>query len=218
MIYQNAELHNVEQLKQHEDGSVSWVRVPGPVYENLERAGQGQSMAENCTGVELRFVMKGDRVKIRMSAEGSGRFHVYRGGIQGGWFDHETDKNIGPEPRDYIIERIPNADRVRQMSEAIGSPWDSEVIRVIFDLGFIRLYGIEGDICPPDAAQCPPRTLLCYGSSITHGSNAIDFSHTWSALLAQRLKMDLRNVGMAGACAMEPEFAEWLASEGEKGH
>ena len=30
--------------------------------------------------------------------------------------------------------------------------------------------------------------------------------------------MDARNLGMAGSCALEPEMAEYIASEGEKGN
>ena len=217
MIFQNAELHNVEKLIPTGDGGFTWLRIPEAVCNALERGEQGRNMAVNCTGVELRFVLKGDRAVLRMAAEGGGRFHVYRGGIQGAWMDHEVDKNIEATPRGYVIERAANAERLKRMDEAISSPWDSEVVRVIFDLGRIRLYGIEGDIRPPKPEECPPRTLLCYGSSITHGSNALDGSHSWAALLAHRLKMDLWNVAMAGSCAMEPEFTEWLAASGEQG-
>lgn len=74
-----------------------------------------------------------------------------------------------------------------------------------------------GEIEPPKKEQVPPKTLLAYGSSITHGSNALDQSHTWAALLARDLKMDLRNLGMEGSCAMEPERVDFLARMGEDG-
>ena len=217
MIFQNAELHNVEKLVPEADGGYSWVRIPDAVYNALECGEQGRNMAVNCTGVELRFVITGEQAVLRLSAPGGGRFHVYRGGIQGAWMDHEVDKNIGDVPHDFIIRRADNAERLRRIAAGIGSPWDSEVVRVIFDLGRIRIYGIGGDIRPPRPEECPERTLLCYGSSITHGSNALDNSHSWAALLAGRLNMDLWNVAMAGSCAMEPEFTEWLAAAGARG-
>ena len=217
MIFQGAELHNVEKLIRGEDGGYTWRRIPDDVYNALEAREQGQNMAVNCTGVELRFVLRGEQAVLRLAAEGGGRFHVYRGGLQGAWMDHEVDKNIGEAPRDYVIRRADNADRLARIAAETGSPWSSEVVRVIFDLGRIHLYGIEGDIRPPRPEECPPRTLLCYGSSITHGSNALDASHSWASLLAGRLKMDLWNVAMAGSCAMEPEFTEWLAAAGEQG-
>ena len=83
---------------------------------------------------------------------------------------------------------------------------------------YVTIHDIIGDIETPKANQCPKSTLLSYGSSITHGSNAIDTSHTWVSLLAHNLNMDARNLGMAGSCAMEPEMVDYIASQGEKGH
>ncbi len=217
MIYNNIEIYNIEELMQNTDGSVSWLRIPQNVFDVLENKEQGQNMARNSTGVELRFVLKGDKAVIRMSADFGGRFHVYRGGVQGGWYDHEGDKNIENAPKDFVIERSASPERVKIINDSSGYDWDSEVIRVIFDKGRIRLFDISGDIDPPRKEQYPEKTLLCYGSSITHGSNALDMSHSWAAVVARELNMDVRNLGMAGSCAMEPEFAEYIASEGEKG-
>ena len=216
MIYKNAEIHNIAELIHNPDGSVSWLRVPKNVYDALEVTEQGQRMAKNSTGVELRFVLKGDKAVIRMAADG-GRFHVYRGGVQGCWFDHETNKNLSDEPQDFVIERTEHPERLSAINNGSGYDWDSEVIRVIFDKGSVRIYDISGDIEPPRKEQCPSKTLLCYGSSITHGLNALDMSHSWVSVLAHNLNMDAWNLGMSGSCALEPEFAEYIASEGEKG-
>ena len=216
MIYKNAELHNVEELIYNDDGSISWIRVPGTVRNALE-SDQGKRMAINSTGVELRFVLKGDQAVIRMSTgEGDGIFHVYRGGIQGGWSDHEVHKQVNTKPEEYVIEKSANIDRLKVVTEKVGYPWEPEVVRIIFDRGYFKIFDISGDIEPPKREQCPEKTLLSYGSSITHGSNAIDASHTWVSLLAHNLKMDARNLGMAGSCAMEPEMVEYIAAEGEK--
>ena len=87
MLYKNAEIHNVEEMITNADGSVSFIRVPHTVYENLEMSG-GQRQAISSTGVEIRFVIKGDAAKIKMATDGDASstnvFHVYRGGIQGG--------------------------------------------------------------------------------------------------------------------------------------
>ena len=217
MIFKNVEIHNVEELINNEDGSISWLRVPSCVCENLDSI-QGKRVAGNSTGVELRFVLKGERAVIRMcTREGDGVFHVYRGGIQGGWEDHEVHKQVRTEVDDYVIEKSKNPERLKAMTQKSGYDWDSEVIRVIFDRGFFKIFDIEGDIEPPEKEQCPGKTVLAYGSSITHGSNSIDASHTWASILGHNLNMDVRNLGMAGSCAMEPEMVEYIASEGEKG-
>lgn len=214
MVYKNVEFHNVAELIENDDGSVSWKRMPSHVHAVQEIESQ---VAYNSTGVELRFVIKGESATIRMCTYGEGRFHVYRGGIQGGWEDHESHKNVGKEVDDFVINRSTNMDKLKIMTEKCGYDWDCEVVRVIFDKGRFKIFDILGDVEPPRKEQCPKRTLMAYGSSITHGSNAIDNSHTWVSVLAHNLNVDARNLGMAGSCAMEPAMIEYIASEGEKG-
>ena len=218
MIYKNAEFFNVAELEDNGDGSVSWKRVPSCVYDALESE-QGKNMAVNATGVEIRFVLKGEKATIKMAVKnGMGRFHVFRGGLQGSWFDVEVNKNVSEEIGEFVIEKNSDPERYKEISKRSGYDWDSDVIRVIFDMGNFKIFDIEGDICPPQKEQCPKKTLLSYGSSITHGSNSIDMSHSWVSVLAHNLNMDARNLGMAGSCAMEKEMAEYIASEGEKGN
>ena len=88
MIYKNIEIHNIAELTEHEDGSVSWKRVPDEVCKTLEGR-LADKVVRFATGVELRFVIRGENAVIRMSALGGDpksfyTFHVFRGGIQGG--------------------------------------------------------------------------------------------------------------------------------------
>ena len=221
MIFKNIEIHNIAELIHYEDGSISWKRVPSEVHAAMESK-LADNMVHNATGVELRFVIRGEEATIRMrtvsdSPESFNTFHVYRGGIQGGWADHEVPRRVSAEVEDFVIPRSTNMNKLKKMSEMIGHDWDPEVVRVIFDRGAFRIYDIIGDVTPPTPEQCPKKTYLAYGSSITHGSNAIDMSHAWVSLVAHNLNMDARNLGMAGSCMLEPEMAEYIASEGEKG-
>lgn len=221
MIYKNAQIHNIAEIIDNGDGSISWRRVPENVHKAMELK-EWSYMALNSTGVELRFVLKGESATIRMSAytddkNNSNVFHVYRGGIQGEWFDVEVHKCVTGEVEDFVIERSKNIPHLKIMTEKSGLDWDPEVIRVIFDRGRYKIFDIIGDIEPPKPEQCPKKTLLSYGSSITHGSNSIDMSHTWTSVLGHNLNMDVINLGMAGGCAMEPEMADYIAGLGEKG-
>ena len=63
MIYKNVEFFNVGELIENENGSVSWLRVPQKVYDGLDGE-QGKAMCKNSTGVELRFNMLSDSVKM----------------------------------------------------------------------------------------------------------------------------------------------------------
>ena len=107
MIWKNIEIFNAEELTHFADGSVSWVRIPRAASECMEKP-NGKAMAEGVTGVELRFVLKGDSAKIVMSSmedESSiNTFHIYRGGLQGGWTDHELNCYIPPQPKEFTFK------------------------------------------------------------------------------------------------------------------
>ena len=133
MIYKNVEIFNIEEIINNEDGSISWLRVPNKVFQNLESR-LGINMAKNSTGVEIRFVLKGEKAIIKMSTlGGQGKFHVYRGGIQGGWQDHESHKLVGENVEEFEILKSEKPERLKIMSKKLNSGWDSEVIRIIFD-------------------------------------------------------------------------------------
>lgn len=216
MIWKNIEIFNVGELYENEDGSTSWIRVPKSVYDKMDN---GVRTAKFSTGVELRFVLHSEKAIIKMSTlDGNGRFHVYRGGIQGGWEDHEVNKLVGSEIGEFEIKQTDNIPRVQLMNDKCNTGWDANVIRVIFDQGTYKLYDIIGDVEPPKKEQCPAKTLLCYGSSITHASNSIDMSHSWASWIGYQLGMDVRNLGMAGSCCIEPEMVEYIAHEGELGN
>lgn len=220
MIYQNLEIHNVEELIPHPDGGVTWLRVPQTVYNGLESDG-GRNMAKGSTGVELRFVLKGESARIRLrSLSGPSllaSYTLYHGGVQGGWQTHENNTLIPTAPVDLEIKPAIKRDLVRRMSESFDFGFDGEVTRVIFNRGAFHLMEVEGEIEPPRREQLPKKTLFAYGSSITHGSNAYCITDGWVSNVARSLGMDARNLGFAGSCRMEPAMIEYLASQGEAG-
>ncbi len=220
MIYKNIEIFNVAEIYDCPGGGISWMRVPKNVYETLECGDQARNMAKNSTGVELRFVIKsGDGVVIRMAklepSNTTNVFHVYRGGIQGTWEDCEVDKYVFDEPKDYFIKKSDNIETLKKMAAAYSDPWDPDVVRVIFDRGAYRILDVVGDVEPPKGNQLPANSILFYGSSITHGSNSIDMSHSWASIVGRNLRCDVINKGFAGSCAMEPEMIDYISKLGK---
>lgn len=218
MIWKNIEVHNIAEWVPTEAG-VTWRRVPRDVYSVMEKGGD---TAKNSTGVELRFVIRSEQeatVVLRsLGTEDSvPTLQVYRGGLQGGWADHEINRLVRLEPTRIRIARSPDIAHLRRCAAAAEDEWDPEVVRVIFDRGEYELLDVEGDVAPPRPEQVPRRVLLAYGSSITHGSNSICASGAWVSQVARRLGTDARNLGMAGSCAMEDAFARYLAEEGVRG-
>ncbi len=223
MIYKNIDVHNVAEIIETKDG-MSWKRFPKEVCAQLELDTE-QRWCTSATGVELRFVIKDESVTLRMACSEDDKnrqmldtFHVYRGGIQGGWEDHITNKYVSSEAADFVIKRSANMDTLKKMNAQAGYDWDPEVVRVIFNRGHYRIVDIVGDVEPPHSTQTPKKTLLTYGSSITHGDNSYNQSNAWASVLAHRMKMDLRNLGMAGTCAIEPAVIDYIAAEGERGN
>ncbi len=222
MIYKNIEFHNVEELIHNEDGSVTWLRVPSAVFSKMEMR-NADTAVHGAGGVELRFVIKGESATIKMrtyedNPSSYPHFHVFRGAVQGGWEDNEIHTTVTGEIQDFVIKKAENIERVNDMHKRIGYDWNGEVVRIIFNLGKFRIYDIIGDVEPPKPSQTPSKKMLCYGSSITNGSSALNSVHTWVSLLARNLNVDVYNKGMPGSCAMEPALAEFIASEGEKGN
>ncbi len=218
MVYQNIEFHNAAELIECEDGGVRWLRVPQRVFDAMETE-QGRNMCRNSTGVELRFVMKSDTVKLKikpLTDKGIVGITLFFGGLQGGW-DTYGEGGLFCGESEIVIKRPQNMEMMKRMSDDSGYGWDAEVVRVVINRGAFKLMGVEGEVCPPDEKQTPCKTMLVYGSSITHGSNSVAVSNTWASVLAHNLNADLINLGMAGSCRMEPEMIEYIASLGEKG-
>lgn len=222
MIYKNVEIFNIEELIELPDGSVTWRRVPKWAEDTLEKGDQSLRYSRGFTGVELRFVLKGESTTIRLAKvkdDGvDNSFCVYRGAFQGYYTDYAKTRTLNTmEPVDVVITRHTNPERQEKMKLLTDTGWDPEVVRVRFDRGLYKILDIIGDVEPPKKEQSPQKTLMTYGSSITVGMDAMTASTAWASILAQRLKWDLMNKGFAGSCMLEYDMAEYLAQLGERG-
>lgn len=213
-VYKNMEIHNAAALLPGKMGGVTWLRYPEAVCEGFEKEG-ARVQAGNASGVELRFLMLSERVTLRVRSEGDGRYHIYRGGLQGGWYDHET-KVTSSAGTEIVIERKEQP-HIERMHKDLSLPWRPELIRVIFDRGRFEILGVEGEVAPPAAGDTPEKTILFYGSSITHGSNSLSESNSWTSWVAHGLGMDKLNKGLAGSCYMEAGTVTYLGALGKAG-
>ena len=221
MIYKNMEIFNAAELIELEDGSVTWRRVPKWVEDTLERGDQSLRYSRMSTGVELRFVLKSDEVTIRLAKvkdDGvDNSICVFRGGFQGYYGDYAKHRVLTDmEPMDLVIKKHENPERQAKMNGLTKLGWDMDVIRVRFDRGLFRIVDVIGDIEPPTKEQCPKKTLMTYGSSITVGMDGMTAANAWASDLAYKLRWDLLNKGFAGSCLMEYDVAEYLAQLGEQ--
>lgn len=214
MIYKNIEIHNAAELIENTDGSVSFRRVPECVQNSMEI---NKDACECATGTELRFVIKSDFavIKLRTRKGGFGTVNVFRGDILSSW--DEFQKVITPNETEIVIKKHQTPKTLEKMSEQLKTAWSPDVVRVVFNHGYYEITDVTGDVEPPKKSQIPAKTLMAYGSSITHGSNSVISYMSWLSILSRKLGVDNINLGMAGSCAIEPEVINYIASEGEKG-
>ena len=210
MIFQNIDFHNVEQIVPYEDG---WKLHRAPESVRAACSDKLQGTSAYGTGVELRFCLLGDAAEIRLRtvpiAEGQMAF-VYYGSIQGGW---QQSSYIITERETVIrIPRPGNMAQLQRITASAGLPFSPEVVRLVLPYGNNIFLGASGEICPPKADMLPKKTLLSYGSSITHGSLALVAPYAYPFRLGQKLGMDSLNKGFAGTCLCEPAMAEWFVS------
>ena len=222
MIYKNAELYGVYELESRadKDGLVP-LRMPVNVRDTLE-TDMSELLSRASKTTEIRFVMIGDKVKIKLAKfqKGDKALHsvcVFYGGIQGAWYDHCVNRHLEKDVDEIVIEKPKNMETLKRMAKESNDPFSPEVVRVIFNGGYYTILDIEGDIRPPQKEKTPQKTLMTYGSSITQGSNSLDSAHSWASWVAHDLEMDLLNHAMAGSCAMEPALVDLIAGEGESG-
>lgn len=211
MVFQNIDFHNVAEVVPYEGGYRLW-RVPQDVRAQANEK-LNETTAAYSTGIELRFCMISESVTIRLRsvpiAEGQ-MAYVYFGSLQGGW--QQSSFIIRNDVTDITISKPGNLEQMQRITDYAHLPFSPEVVRLVLPYGNIIFHGIEGEVTPPTAEMLPKHTLLCYGSSITHGSLALASPYTYPFRIAQKLGFDYINAGFAGTALCDRAIAEWIVS------
>ena len=211
MIYQNAQLHNIAEVREISGTSaVRLQRVPEQVRVLLEEPARLKTL--NPGGAEIRFVLNSGKARITLSSdEEEGTATLFNG-----TFDQRVPVHTFSREPVTIEFGMPEGDtgaRFFSLPEEVGNSlrFNPKVCRLVLRHGNVLLHGIEGDIRPPERGELPGKTMLAYGTSITHGAAASAFHLTYVAQTAWRLGTDLLNFGVGGACRAEAAFADYLA-------
>ena len=210
MIHGNVELHNIEEVREAPGpGGVRLQRVPESVRACLNEGAQVRMLNPACA--EIRFVSEGPTASVTLSSEGKTEVVVFRGVFQTG--DRYT---VTQKPRTIKLTRDHPMDRLtpEQTPTMAFSP---DVWRLMMGSWNywdpVRFHGADGDeIRPPRPDEAPKLRYLAYGTSITHGSRAAGPHLTYVSQAAQRLGVDLINLGVGGSALCEPELADYIAA------
>lgn len=172
-------------------------------------------MLSPVANVELRFLLESDSAEITLSAgdDRGLKCFVYWSGMREREF-----YEIGTEPTTIKLEM---QDRYKRMDakHTKASGYTKNLVRLMF-AGFpdVQLFyhGITGGaISVPKTSDTPAKTLLTYGTSITHGARVSGSHLTYAYQAAHNLGMDLINLGSAGTAFCERAMTDHIASRGD---
>ncbi|MBI4978118.1 MAG: lysophospholipase [Spirochaetes bacterium] len=201
-MFDNLEFHNLVVEKREGFSGVFLPRYPDAVRATLSERGRFVSMES--TGGEIRFVTPAKNVRIYLSSlDNDSDVHVYRGDFHCG--THRVVKGA----TSVIHLEVP-ARFAEVKPEMLAGTFSPDVWRIRFNRFAALLHDVDAfgfEVRPPSQDEKPARTLLAYGSSITH-SNANGYPQH----AARLLKTDMLNKGLSGACHCEPQAASFIAS------
>jgi hypothetical protein len=184
MQYHDIELHNVAELI---EGSIRdlvgpdaqnlaggdpaparWVtRVPDALRRTLNPSARVKAL--EATGCELRFNQKSETARVVLaSLDVPSVAEVYFGSFLVSWHV------IGTQPAPIALPRPGGNPMLARLTREKELPFDAMLTRVHLPWRpAVKLIDVDGAFEPPRPGQTPRRTMLCYGSSITHGNCSV---------------------------------------------
>lgn len=169
----------------------------------------GADMSKQSSGCEIRFVKLEDgKIRINLYSENEDSYvYVYRGDrLEAG---HSINKNCSVIINDNLCNKIKNIDFFN------NDIFSKDVVRLVIQGGYVAVDSIETygrTIRPPRLEELPDRTMLAYGSSITHGARSGNTQLIYTHIAGQILKAQVLNKGLAGSCFCEKEIVDYFAS------
>lgn len=223
MIHHQMEFHNVAELETvpHAPG-LRLQRFPREIREKLGTAThqRGRFVAQASTGCEIRFVTTAAFIRIGLTATvEDGDVLVYNGD-----YFHSMHRLKTGVLQTLHLEKPSRFDAIHpsvlQQGRFAPHVWRIVISRnyypgLAFQVAYHHVETFGHAIRPPRPEELPARSLIAYGSSITHGSGATVQHQGYIQQAARRLGVDLHNKGIGGSCLCEPEMAEYLAEHGE---
>ena len=153
---------------------------------------------------------------VRGSAATELFFQINRGNIVGGWQECSV-AIVSGETRELVVNKHPNIEKLREITKSASFGFSPEVVRIVLNSSIMRFVGVDGDVVPPSKEDVPEKTYLSYGSSITHGSLALNIPSTFVSQIGEHFRCDVRNLGLAGNARLEKSVADEIAAMGERG-
>lgn len=208
MIHDNIEFFNCCEIKS--DGTILRFKedlILGLGYKEHQR---GRFYGYRSIGVELRFKTNAKFFDISLEAyKEDCRVYVFYGDYMDKSYTLEHGKVTTlhieiPEKMINNFHRLPKGG------------FANDLIRVIIGYpGYIKYKGINtfgNDILVPNEDDVPKKSLVIYGSSISHGSEALEYVNSYSFILSRILNINIYNKAIPGSCLAEKDMIDYVAS------
>ncbi len=210
MIYENVELHGIDDVKGLEDGSgVALQRVPEDVRLALNDGAQIQMLRPGCA--EIRFVSDDPVCELTMSCAPANEWGEVTVVPFFGAYQHSETYKVGREKRTITLTK-PEMLRQTDAEYLDSSVFSPNVWRFMCWGGQVQLHGVKSlGIRPPKPEELPRVRLLTYGTSITHGHCASGPHLSYASQTARALGVDLINLGSGGSAHCEKTLSDYIA-------
>ena len=214
MKYQNIELHNVSDIvTDNEAKGFTITRLPSAILPEINEGARWMSRLSG--NVELRGMLpKGGKARVVLQMLDDNCVPP----IVNVFFGDFRYKQIllKYEATEIVIDEPEKMELMEKIYAEQEMRYDPRLVRVCLPhIHYVRILEIEGDLTYPEEQALPRKTLLCYGSSITHGAHAIAPESTYAAQCAYNVGYDLINLGSGGSARMDTAVAHHIASRND---
>lgn len=205
MIYDDIEFFNTEEI--NENGNILRFKESLILSLGNEKHQRGRFYGYRSIGAELRFVTESKFFDLKLRADKEDtKVYVFLGDYM-----HQTfvlKEGIVTNLHVEIPERFYNLkEQLPTTNFAVN------VIRIVIGYsGYVSYIGLNtyGKRRPPKKEEVPSKALLLYGSSISHGSEALEYINSYAFLLSKLLHIDVLNKSIPGSCQAEDAMCDYL--------
>lgn len=205
MIRENILFHNVDEIEETRLG-LRLHRFKREVSANVNP--HARDMNRYACGCEMRFVTEAPKIKITLySDDAYGEVLVFCG-------DNMLSSHRVTQTGFMTFTVVDNKgfkDLENGFFDEGNRRFSKNVWRIYFQsfrCTVVDIDAFEYPIRPPEESELPHKTLLSYGSSISHGSATLFHPNSYSQTFARLAKMDCLTKGTGGSCFVEKAVAD----------
>jgi len=212
MKYGNVELHNVCDVSEGDEAPGMGIsRLPLEILPDINE--NARRMARMGSGSEIRGMLASSgEAKVVLQVMGDNTTPPVITVYHGCFCSQSIAASVGV-PTELTIKEPDRLAMMIEIAQREGHPFDPRLVRVkLSSVHPVRIISVEGNLSYPANGSTPAKTLLSYGSSITHGSCAVAPESTYPAQCARLLGYDLINLGSGGSARMEEPIAKHIAT------